>query len=73
MLILINRLQEYPKLTRLVFSECTDRYALTKKMLKFSDLKTRFVLALKIKLKLNFVLDFKLNPSKSSSFQDRYP
>lgn len=44
MLISINRLHEYPKITRLVSSESIDRYILTKKILKFSDFQLRFVL-----------------------------
>lgn len=37
MLILMNRLHGYAKLTRLVSSDPIDRYILTKKMLTVSD------------------------------------
>lgn len=68
MLILINRLHEYPKFPMFISLECTDRCSLTKK--KSSNFQTYN--SDLYWFKRNFVLDFKLNPRKSSLFKNRY-
>lgn len=67
MLILINRLHEYPKFPMLISSEYIDRYSLTNKILNFQTYNSDLYW-----FKKNSVLDFKLNPRKSSFFKDRY-